>query len=163
MFWVAWGFTHIPCSISFLLSSWIARILFMVAGGELALLLARGLRKYGVGREAGRILGDVCKAEGPEGAPVLSGKDPLPLSKLTCYSSYSPAFQKGNDDDERNERNSSMFLIDWYLVLSKRVLSPQRWLGFLTAFTRQTVTTYMKVGERTALVWSLQQFKSLQS
>lgn len=48
VFRVCEGRTYIPCSISLLLSSWIARILFMVAGGEVALLFPLGLRKYGV-------------------------------------------------------------------------------------------------------------------
>lgn len=67
---------------------------YLVHGGwrRGTLLLARGLRKLWNGREAGRILRDVCKAEGPEVAPVISGKDPLPLGKLTSDFLDSHAF-----------------------------------------------------------------------
>lgn len=41
-----------------------------------------------------------------KGAPVPSGKDPLPLNKLTCNTSYSLAFQTVNDNHMRNTSTS---------------------------------------------------------
>lgn len=49
--------TYIPCSISFLLSSCIARILFIFAGGE-------GLRLWGCGEQARRCFWYQAKSMG---------------------------------------------------------------------------------------------------
>lgn len=104
-FWVAGGYTHIPCSISLLLSSWIARILFMVAGGEVALLLALalGLRKYGVVARLGEFWVTSVRLKAQkwrwylvQGSPSAEQADLQQFLLIHLY------FRKANDDHVRN-------------------------------------------------------------
>lgn len=92
------GGTHIPCSISFLLSSCIARILFMVAGGEVALLLALVVRKGAAAARLGdfRVTSVRLKPRGGAGT-WGQGSPSAEQAGLRFVLTYLH-FKKGNDD-----------------------------------------------------------------
>lgn len=97
-FEVVGGCTHIPCSISFLLSSCIARILFMVAGGEVALLLALVMRKGAAVARLGDFWVTSVRLKPRGGAGTLGQGSPSAEQAGLRFVLIHLHFKKGNDD-----------------------------------------------------------------